>query len=253
MLAEQPSDFSRRHRRDDACLFEADGRAADERQLEPRRIELTLELRDHVGALARVVGPARRDQAYGLPRAKLHATVGVEHRGIGRVRDHDRLPQLQPQLAMLLEAIAGLEDRRGRQLAVELVDVAIGTVVEASVDANRAVHAMHHPATRAGEAAQSAIVEIERVEEADGRLAGDAVHFDLEAPPAKLAHQPGEKLIATPGGRRCEVVEDGEIGAAATGRQAGDLGACHTAQAAPGLAGVDVRGARGCAEIHAEK
>ena len=149
MLAEQPSDLSRRHRRDDACLFEVDGRPADERQLEPRRVELALELGDHVGALARVVGPARRDQAHGLPRAKRHATVGVEDRGIGRVRDHDRLPQLQPQLAMLLEAIAGLEDRRVRQLAVELEDVAVGAVVEAAVDADRPVHAMHHPATRA--------------------------------------------------------------------------------------------------------
>ena len=33
------------------------------------RVEPALELGDHVGALARVVGPARRDQPYGLARA----------------------------------------------------------------------------------------------------------------------------------------------------------------------------------------
>ena len=58
--------------------------------------------------------------------------------------------ELQPQLAVLLEAVSGLEDRRVRELAVELEDALVGAVVEAAVDADRAVHAMHHPATRTG-------------------------------------------------------------------------------------------------------
>ena len=121
---------------------------------------------------------------------------------------------------MLLEAVPGLEDRRVRELAVELEDVPVGAVVEAAVDADRAVHAMHHPAARTGEAAQPAVVEVERVEEADGRLAGDAVHLDLEAAPPKLAHEPGEELVAAARGRWREVVEDGEIGAVTTRREA---------------------------------
>ena len=81
---------------------------------------------------------------------------------------------------MLLEAVARLEHGGVGELAVELEDVPVGAVVEAAVDADRAVHAMHHPAAVAGEAAQAAVVEVERVEETDRRATGDAVHLHLE-------------------------------------------------------------------------
>ena len=187
MLAEQLRDLARRHGRNHARALERHGRAADERQREAGRVEAALEVGDDVGALPRVVGPARRDQPDRRAGAERNAAVGVEDRRVGRVRDDDGLAQLEAELPVLVEAVARLEHGRVRVHAVEVGDVPVGAVVEAAVDADRPVDPVHHAAARAGEAAQPPVVEVERVEEAGRRPAGDPVDLDVEPAPPELA------------------------------------------------------------------
>jgi len=67
-------------------------------------------------------------------------------RPAGGLRDDDRLPQFDPELAMGFEAVPRLQDRRVRELPVQLRDAAVGAVVGAAVEADRSVDAMHDPA-----------------------------------------------------------------------------------------------------------
>ena len=97
----------------------------------------------------------------------------MEDRRVDRIRDDDRLAQLEAELAMLRERELRLEDRRGRERGVDLGDPRVGAVVEPPVRADRPIDPMHHPRTPASEAPQATEVEVERVEEAHGRAAGD--------------------------------------------------------------------------------
>ena len=68
----------------------------------------------------------------------------MEDRRIDGVVDHDRIAQLEPELAMLVEAVRGLQDRRVGELLVDLHDPAVGAVVEAAIRADRPVDPVHH-------------------------------------------------------------------------------------------------------------
>ena len=142
---------------------------------------------------------------------RLAARGRMEDRRVDGIRDHDRIPKLEPELAVLLEAVPRLEDRRVRELVVDLDDPRVGPVVEAAVDADRAVDAMHHPRVRPGEPPQPSEVEVERVEEAGRGLARDPVQLDREPAAPELPDERTQELVAAAGGRRRELVEEREI------------------------------------------
>ena len=119
---------------------------------------------------------------------------------------------------MRLEAEARLAHRRLRELGVHRRDPRVGAVVVAAVDADRPVDAVHHPDVVAGEPPQAVEVEVEGVEEAGARAAGDAVLLDVEAAAPELAFERAQELVAAAGRRRRELVEDGDVGASRAGR-----------------------------------
>ncbi len=80
----------------------------------------------------------------------------MKDRRVDGVRDHDGVAQLDAELAVLLEAVLGLHDRRVRELAIDLGDARVGAVVEAAVDADRPVDAVHHASAVAREALAAA-------------------------------------------------------------------------------------------------
>ena len=145
----------------------------------------------------------------------------VEDRRIDGVRDDDRIAKLDPELGVLREAVARLEDRRVRELGVDRGDPRVRPVVEAAVRSDRTVDAVHQATVVAREAAKPREVEVERVEEARGSPARDAVALHREAAPLELRHEGAEELVTAAGGRRLELVEDREVGArlAASERQ----------------------------------
>jgi hypothetical protein len=73
---------------------------------------------------------------------------------------------------------------------------------------------VHHPDIRAREAAEAMEVEVERVEQACGRLPGDAVALEREPARPELARESTQELVAAACWRRLELVEQGEVGAA---------------------------------------
>ena len=148
----------------------------------------------------------------------------MEDRRVDRVRDDDRLPQLEAELAMLRERELRLEDRRGGERGIDLGDPRVGAVVEPPVRADRPVDPVHHPRAPAREALQAPEVEVERVEKAHGRLPGDRPDLDREPPTLELAHERAKELVPAPGGRRRELVEEREVGAAAPRPKKVDLG-----------------------------
>ena len=160
-----------------------------------------------------------------------------------------RVAQLEPELEVLLEAEAGLEDRRVGELAVELGDPPIRSVVESAVRADWPVDAVHQPAVRASEAAEAAEVEVERVEEAGGRPAGDPVRLDVEPPVGSSPRAP-----AGTGGRLPR--EAARARGRARGRPAAPARRCGRPPCAHGARGPRPtrRAARGTVrEIHATR
>ena len=129
---------------------------------------------------------------------------------------------------MLLEAVARLNDGRVGERSVQLENQAVGSVVEAAVDADRPVDAMHHAYVVARETAQPTCVEVERVEEARLRRARDAVRFESQTAACQLARQRTDELVASSGRRRHVLVEDREIRSVASRRHPVDVGACRT-------------------------
>src|SRR5439155_14801130 len=134
-------------------------------------------------------------------------------RRVARGRERRGRGQFEAELEVSLEAEARLEDCRVCELRVDLRYAAVGAVVEASIDADRPVDAVHHTTARAGEAAQAPEVEVERVVEADRSGAGDPIDLDREAAALELLRQRTEELGAAAGGRGQELVEDGEVSA----------------------------------------
>ena len=148
--------------------FEPCRRAADERQLERGRGRRSQpSAREHVRSLARVVRPARRDDAQrpAVERLALGA-AGGRSPGSGAFGITTGSRELDPEPPVRLEAEPGLEHRRVRELGVHRGDPPVGAVVEAPVDADRPVDAVHHPHVVAREPPQAREVEVERVEEA---------------------------------------------------------------------------------------
>ena len=228
------------------------GRTPDEGQLEALRVEMLVEPAEDVCALVRVVGPARGDEAELSPRDRLAGIGRVEDQRVGRVPDDHRLRELDPQLAMSVEAEPRLGDRRVRQVAVDLLDPAVRAVVEPAIDADRAVHAVHHPAVRPGEAAQPPEVEVERVEEADGRAARDAVQLDDEPAALELRDERAQELVASARRRGSELVEQREVRAAAASvPNAVDLGRELAPDRTPRAADTEADGSESPAERHA--
>ena len=178
LRAQERRERVRVERADDVDALERRRRAPGERQLVARVVEVAVEPGERLTALAGVVRPARRDQPDPPPLERLAARRRMEDRRIDGVRDDHRVAELEPELAVLLERELRLEDRRGRELGVHRCDPRVCAVVEPSVDADRAVDAVHHPRAAFREPPQARDVEVERVEEAGGRLARDAVQLD---------------------------------------------------------------------------
>src|SRR3989442_12391762 len=133
-----------------------------------------------VGSLARIVRPAGRDHAQ--PAARRLARFGwMKDRRVDGVVNDDRVPQLEPELLVLVEAVAGLQDGRGGELLVHLHDAAVSSVVETAVRTYRAVDPMHHADATASKAPQPLVVEVEGIEEARSRSAGEPIDLDREA------------------------------------------------------------------------
>ena len=114
---------------------------------------------------------------------------------------------------MLLEREAGLEDRRGRELGVDLRDPLVGAVVEAAVDADRAVDAVHHPRAARREPPQPRKSKLNELK----RQAGvpPEMRFSSTASPRRLelARERTEELVPAARGRRRELVEERQVGA----------------------------------------
>src|SRR5437660_4642250 len=99
----------------------------------------------------------------------------MKDRWIDGVVDHDRIAQLEPELLVLVEAVAGLQDGGGGELLVHLHDAAVSSVVETAVRSYRAVDPMHHADATAAKAPQPLLVEVEGIEEARSRSAGELI------------------------------------------------------------------------------
>ena len=140
----------------------------------------------------------------------------MEDRRIGGVRDHDRVSERDPELGVLLEAVARLQNRGVRNPGVDLGDARVRPVVEAAVRTDRPVDAMHQPAVVAREPPEPGEVEVERVEEACAGTSRNPIRLDRETPALELAHESAEELMAPSGGRPLELVEDREVRAART-------------------------------------
>ena len=136
----------------------------------------------------------------------------MEQRGVDRVGDEPRIGEVDPESAMRFEAVPRLDDRRVRELAVDLGDPRVGSVVEATVGPDRPVDAMDEAHVVAGESAEAAEVEVERVEEARRRPCRDAIELDGEAAPLELRDERAEELVPSARRRRCELVEEREVG-----------------------------------------
>ena len=121
---------------------------------------------------------------------------------------------------MLLEAVLRLEHGCVRELRVYRRDTRVRAVVEPAIRPDRPVHAMHQPAVLAREAAKPCEVEVERVEEAGRRAAGDPVVLDGEPADLELPDESAKELVPTAGGWRLEVVEQREVGACHAGSDA---------------------------------
>ena len=113
---------------------------------------------------------------------------------------------------MLLQAVAGLEDRRVRHRLVDPDDPPVGAVVEAR-DRRRSDRRPGAPCARspAREAAQPVEVEVERVEQTRGRAPRDPVLLDGEPTRAQLADERAQELVTAAGRRRHELVEQRQI------------------------------------------
>ena len=99
-----------------------------------------------------------------LPGERLALGGRVEDRRIDRVRDQVRIDELDPERPVGVEAVPRLDDRRVRELGVDLGDPRVRSVVEAAVRRDRAVDAVDEADVVAREAAEAAEVEVERVE-----------------------------------------------------------------------------------------
>src|SRR4029079_4546524 len=141
---------------------------------------------------------------------RLRALRGpMEEIRIDRVVHDDRVEQVDAELVVLRAAELGLQDRDVGE-RVDRRDATVGAVVEATVDAERAVHATHHPAVRAPKTLEAVEVEVERVVEARRGVAGDAVPLDVDAAALKLADQSEQELVPPAVGRDAELMEDGD-------------------------------------------
>ena len=101
----------------------------------------------------------------------------MEDARVDRVSDDDGLDESKPELAVLLEAVARLEDRRVGELLVHRGNPSIGAVVESPVDADRPIHAVHQTAVRAHEPTKTSQVEVEGVEQTRRGASGDPIHL----------------------------------------------------------------------------
>jgi hypothetical protein len=182
--------------------------------------------------------------------ARLSRGGRVENRRVGRVRDHDGIDELDSHGSVGVEAEPGLEHRRVRELGVRLRDSSIGAIVEAAIEADRPVHAVHHADVRTHEAAQPAEVEVERVEQAALRLTRDPVLLDVQPATPELRLESAHELVSAARRGRHIRVEHRKVGAAVARRAEVALGADTRAQAVERRPRMDGRGARLGPESH---
>ena len=117
----------------------------------------------------------RRDHAQPATCARLARCRRMKDRRVDRVVDHDRDRAGRARARGACRGCTRLQDRRVGELAIDLDDPPVGAVVEAAIDADRPVDAMHHAHAVAREPPQPREVEVEGVEEAGRRPAGEPV------------------------------------------------------------------------------
>ena len=201
----------RRDRSEDANVLERLVRATRERQLVAIVVEMPVEPGDDVGALVRVVGPARRDDPYAPSGERLALGRRMEDRRVDRVRDHGGSTSSIPS--------ARCASRLYRDCTiVASASSWLISAIRASVPsskpryvADRAVDAMDEAHVVPREAAQPAEVEVEGVEEAGSCPRRDPVHLDRETASLELAYERPQELVPTARRRRRELVEEREI------------------------------------------
>ena len=174
----------------------------------------------------------------------------MKDRRVDGVVNHDRIAQLEPELAMLVEAVAGLQDRRFRKVVIDLDDAPVGAVVEAAVHADRAVDAVNHADAVAREATQPREVEVEGVEKAGACPPGETVDLHTETAALELAHEREQELVPAAVRRRPELVEDRQIGSPATRTQPVGLGSAAACKRPHRLRGPAQQGSHGLRNGH---
>ena len=173
---------------------------------------MAVEPGQHVGAFTGIVGPARRDHANAPTAERLYRSRGMKDR-LGRLRFESRPgPQLEPELAMLLEAVARLKDVASARSAIDCGDPLIGPVVEAAIDTDRPVDTLHHAhAVRVRTARsreKSKLKELNRQADVppDSRFAST-----VQAAALEFADEREQELVAAAVRRRPEVMEDSDV------------------------------------------
>ena len=174
----------------------------------------------------------------------------MEDRRVRRVRDHDRVGELDAEPAVRVEAEARLAHGRLRELRVHRGDPGVRAVVVSAVRADRPVHPVDEAHVVADEAPEPRQVEVERVEEARVRPTRDPVLLDRETPAPELALERAEELVAAARRRWRVGVEDRDVGAPGAGRAEIALRPHARGDVAERRAGVDERGARLRSQCH---
>src|SRR6266851_3194118 len=231
-------------RPDETDALESCLRVARERELMRIEIEIAVEPFQDLCAFAWIVRPAAGDHTQGSTRLRTVARRRPKDRRVDCVVDHDRSSQLESELAVLVEAVVGLQDGRVRELVVDGCDPPVGAVVEAAVDADGTVDAVHHAHAVARETAQSREVEIEGVEEAARCAPGEAVDLDTETAALELADKREQELVPAAVGRGPELVEDGQIRSTPAGAQPVGLRSATACKRPHRLSGAAQQGSR---------
>ena len=210
MCAQDVRELVRWNRRDVTYAVKLARRVADEGELVAIPVEVVLQPCVGRSSLALVVRPGRRDETRLAVPTEGHPTFGVEDAVVAAVVDHVRIDELDADLPVHVDRSVGDGYRRVGQPRVHLRDARVGAVVEPAVERRDRADTVHHPS--ADQAPRKQVepgeVEVEGVEEDRARRRRDRVHADPQATALELGDDRTKRLVAAPGRRRRELVED---------------------------------------------
>jgi hypothetical protein len=174
----------------------------------------------------------------------------MENRRVDGVVNHDRMVQVKPELTVLVQAEARLQNGRVSEVTIDSGDPTVGSVVETSVHADRTIDPVHHADAVADETPQTREVEIERVEKAGVCPARESVDLHDETAALQLPRERKQELVPAAVRRRPEVVENGQIGGSATRTQPIGFGSTAACERPHRLCGVAQQGSHGLQSGH---